>query len=270
MVHRFLLWVVAGALTVWISLAMVVAPAVAFAAPDSGSDTDGAESSEPAAPAKPAKQHKPAKARAEKKADAGDSVGHRRRQGRCEGPAVRAQSRSDESRSAGRGRHGCTHRAGRQGSVDIRRDRRRGRPRTSTKTPKKRWPKMFRSPSTRIPTPRSARAPRARNPSPRRGGPFDRGRRHRANGSGTSSPLGVEAGTVEVKPARTQTRRDRARPPTAGHGRTDDRRGRLSRCHHVGPGQGRRPKSSRPQRLSPSRPRHLLPKPCSASRHCST
>ena len=67
MAHRFLLWVVAGALTVWISLAMVVAPAVAFGAPDSGSDTTGA-ASDPAAPAKPTKQHKPAMAHTEKKA----------------------------------------------------------------------------------------------------------------------------------------------------------------------------------------------------------
>src|SRR6476469_9039404 len=46
---------------------MVVAPAVAFGAPDSGSDTTGA-ASDPAAPAKPTKQHKPAKAHTEKKA----------------------------------------------------------------------------------------------------------------------------------------------------------------------------------------------------------
>ena len=73
MSHRFLLWVVAAALSVWISIAMVAAPGVALAAPDAGSDSDGAESSEPAKPAKPTKQHKPAKTRAEKKADAGGS-----------------------------------------------------------------------------------------------------------------------------------------------------------------------------------------------------
>ena len=71
--HRFLLWVIAAALSIWISIAMVAAPGVALAAPDAGSDSDGAESSEPAKPTKPAKQHKPAKTRAEKKADAGGS-----------------------------------------------------------------------------------------------------------------------------------------------------------------------------------------------------
>ena len=70
MFQRFLLWVVAGALSVWISIAMVAAPGVAFAAPESGSNSVGTESSEPATPTKPTQQHKPAKTRAEKKPDA--------------------------------------------------------------------------------------------------------------------------------------------------------------------------------------------------------
>ena len=70
MFQRFWLWVVAGALSVWISIAMVAAPGVAFAAPESGSNSVGTESSEPATPTKPTQQHKPAKTRAEKKPDA--------------------------------------------------------------------------------------------------------------------------------------------------------------------------------------------------------